>query len=93
MKKIIAFAVGALFASIAMAKLPPPTEEAVAKSDEAKAKTEAGNKIAAYKLCLAQDKSAAYYFKTKTPANKAVEGLPACADPGQYVPAKVAAKS
>ena len=93
MKKIIALAVGILFASIAMAKLPAPSDEAVAKADEVKAKAAWSANIASYQLCLAQDKTATYYFKTKTSASKPVEGLPACANPGPYVATKVAAKS
>lgn len=92
MKKIIALVVGILFAGMAMAKLPAPTDEAKAKADEAKAKTAWGDKIAAYKLCLAQDKTVAYYLKSKAPTGKPVDGLPACADPGPYVMAQAATK-
>lgn len=91
MKKIIALFVGMLFAGIATAKLPPPSDEAKAKADEAKAKTAWGDKTASYKLCLAQGKTVAYYLKTKAPTGKPVEGLSACADPGPYVAAPVAA--
>ncbi|MGH8347921.1 MAG: hypothetical protein ACRES5_15355, partial [Pseudomonas sp.] len=42
----------------AYAKLPPPSEEAKAKAAEAKAKTEHGDKVNAYKVCLTQNRVA-----------------------------------
>jgi hypothetical protein len=85
MKKIIALVVGTLFASVVMAKLPPPSDEAAAKAEETKDKATWSGKVAAYKLCLVQDKTVAYYLKTKAPAGKPMDGLPPCADPGPYV--------
>ena len=49
---LVAGAVG-----LAYAKLPPPSEEAKAKAAEAKAKADHGDKVGAYKLCLADRKS------------------------------------
>jgi len=46
-----------------LAKLPAPSAEAKAKADEAKAKTAHGDKVSAYKLCLAMDRTAAHYYK------------------------------
>ncbi|MFM9915604.1 MAG: hypothetical protein ACKVOX_07340 [Rhizobacter sp.] len=68
------------------AKLPAPSPEAQAKADETKARTAHGDKVAAYKLCLAGDRTAAHYFKTvgsnvKPPAATS----PPCADPGLFV--------
>jgi hypothetical protein len=69
-----------LSAGLAYAKLPPPSEEAKAKADEAKAKTEYGDKVGAYKLCLAQNHIAENYLKAKGQKPQ----LPACQDPGPF---------
>jgi hypothetical protein len=45
------------------AKLPPPSPEAQAKADEAKAKTAWSEKVAAYQLCKSMDRVADSYFK------------------------------
>ena len=83
MKKILA---SALFTAIlsalsvsAFAKLPPLSDEAKAKADEAKAKTAHTAKVDAYALCKAQDKVAAHVQAGKPVAT------PACADPGKFV--------
>ncbi|HJU71254.1 MAG TPA: hypothetical protein VJ603_05360 [Paucimonas sp.] len=68
----------------AMAKLPPPSPEAQAAAAAAKAKSAWGDKVAAYKLCLAQDKMAAQYLKTHAAA-KPTADVPPCTDPGPYV--------
>lgn len=80
-----------LCGGIAFAKLPTPvlTDEAKAKAEEAKAKAAHGNKVEAYKLCKAMDKSAAHYYKTAAAAKKETKppvDTPACADPGPFVP-------
>ena len=71
-----------------LAKLPAPSPEAKAKAAETAAKTAWGDKIGAYKLCLAGDRTAAAYRSHAKAAGKettaAVE-TPACADPGPYV--------
>ena len=41
----------------AMAKLPPPSDEAKAKAAEAAAKTAHGNKVAGFQLCKRDRKS------------------------------------
>lgn len=46
-------------------KLSPLSDEAKAKAAEEKSKVAWADKVAAYKLCLAQDRVAAYYKKTK----------------------------
>lgn len=83
---LAAFAAFGLAAGAAHAKLPPPTPEAKAAADAAKDKTAWGEKVAAYKLCLSQDKTAAYYQKNKEGAKKPTVETPACTDPGPYVP-------
>ena len=85
----------ALLTPMAQAKLPAPTPEAKAKQDETVAKTAAADKIAAYKLCQAQDRVAAIYVKSKAAAGTPVPlaaDLPACTDPGPYVAAVPATK-
>lgn len=76
-------------APLALAKLPPPnlTPEAKAKAAEAAAKTAWSNKVAAYKLCLSQDKVVEKYRASVSAAGKPVPapiGTPACADPGPF---------
>jgi len=72
----------------AVAKLPPPSDEAKAKAAEAAAKTAHGNKVAEFQLCKSMDKLAADYYvkgkkegKTAAPAEKTAP----CADPGAFV--------
>jgi hypothetical protein len=71
--------------AVALAKLPAPSPEAKAKADEAKAKGAHGDKVGAYKLCLAMDRTAAHYLKTSGKDPKAVTATTACADPGPFV--------
>lgn len=79
--------------TMAQAKLPTPGEEAKIAAAAAKDKQAWTDKVAAYKLCLAQDKVAAYYFKHKgAAAAKPATAAPPCSDPGPYV-AQVAATS
>ena len=69
---------------LAQAKLPAPSAEAQAKAAEASAKAAWNGKVEAYKLCLSQDKVAAYYRKKADGAPAAV-ATTACADPGPFV--------
>ena len=91
-KSLIALA--ALVTSLGvMAKLPPPSDEAKAKAEEAKAKAAHTAKVEAYDLCKSQDKVAAHVNKhNKAKAGKPVATAP-CADPGKFVytPAPVVA--
>lgn len=68
----------------AYAKLPTPSPEAQAKKDEAKARTAFADKVAAYQLCLAQDRVAAAYRKGRDSATAAASDIPVCQDPGAY---------
>ncbi len=75
-------------AGTAVAKLPPPSDEAKAKAAEAAAKTAHAGKVDNYKLCLAMDKVAASYQANAKKAGKAAPApteTPACADPGPFV--------
>ncbi len=77
----------ALLPSWALAKLPPPSDAAKAKSAETAAKTAHDAKVDSYKLCQAQDRVAAAYrgsaAKAGTAASAAVE-TPPCTDPGSF---------
>lgn len=78
---------GLLVAVSSFAKLPAPSEEAKAKAAAAKDKTAWSGKVAAYQLCKSQDKVAAHYLKAKdAAAPSTATALPACVDPGPYVP-------
>jgi hypothetical protein len=86
---IPALIVTALLAAPALAKLPPPSDEAKAKAAEAAAKTGWSDKVAAYKQCLAMDRVAENYRRTAKAAGQeppAPVETPSCADPGPFVP-------
>jgi hypothetical protein len=88
MKSMIVMAAALLGCSVALAKLPPLSDDAKAKAAEAAAKTAHGNKVADYQLCLSREKTAAYYFKAAKSAGKETKPAtetPACADPGAFV--------
>lgn len=74
-----------MVAGMASAKLPPPDDAAKAKAAEAKNKTAWSGKVAAYKLCLVQDRVAAQYLKEKGKAKPNAQ-VPPCTNPGPYVP-------
>jgi hypothetical protein len=88
MNRSIAFAALALAAGAALAKLPPPSDEAKAKAAEAAAKTAHGNKVADYQLCKSMNATAAFYFASAKKAGKEAKpatATPDCADPGAFV--------
>jgi hypothetical protein len=58
MKKLSIALAALMMTGLAVAKLPPPDEAAKAKAAETKNKTAWSDKLAAYKLCLAQDRVA-----------------------------------
>jgi hypothetical protein len=77
--------------TMALAKLPAPSDEARAKAAEAAAKAAWSGKLAAYQLCKVQDRVAADYLARAKAAGKDVGSAtpgPACVDPGpfSYVP-------
>lgn len=76
---------GLALSGAALAKLPPLSDEAKAKAAEAAAKTAHANKVAAYKLCLVEDKVAATYLAEARKAGKDVKPMPTppCVDPGK----------
>ena len=86
LRSILIAAATLCIAAPALAKLPPVSDADKAKAAEAAAKTAHGNKVADYKLCLAQEKVAAKYVADTKKAGKEVTPMqtPACADPGSF---------
>ena len=86
MKRIVILSSLALAAGLALAKLPPVSDEAKAKATEAAAKTAHGNKLADYQLCKAADRVAAIYLAEAKKAGKDAKptATPPCADPGTF---------
>jgi hypothetical protein len=78
----------AVNAALVSAELPPPSEEAKARADETKAKTAWSDKVTLYQTCLAMDRTAEAYRKSRRDAGQdvptPVETGP-CIDPGPYV--------
>ena len=73
----------------AIAKLPPPSEEAKAKAAAAALKTAWSDKVAGFQLCRAMDKAVvAYQGASKRDGKEPATPMatPPCADPGAYVP-------
>lgn len=87
MNKFIFMVLGLMATGLAVAKLPPLSEEAAAKAAEEKAKAGWISKVDAYKLCLSQDKVAAHYQQEKSAAAQPTDATPACSDPGPYIAA------
>lgn len=80
-------------AALAQAKLPAQTDEQKAAAAAAKEKAAWTDKVAAFQLCKAQDRVAAYYAKHRTDGKPVTPtAVPACTDPGPYV-AQVAAQA
>jgi len=93
--RIIAALVAALSAGILFAKLPPPSDEARAKAAETAAKSAWTDKVGAYKTCLAMDRTAENYRKTRAAQGKEARpaiATPPCTDPGPFVASPVAAR-
>ena len=79
---------GLLASGLAVAKLPPLSDDAKAKAAEAAAKTAYAAKLDGYKLCLAMDKVAAGYQASAARASKPAPtptATPQCAEPGPFV--------
>ena len=87
MKRVVGLIVVGLCATGgALAKLPPPSDDAKAKSAEAAAKAAYGDKVGAYKQCQSMDKVAAAYLAEQKKAGKDVKPVatPPCTDPGPF---------
>jgi len=77
----------AVLAAPAFAALPAPSDAAKAQAAEKAAKTAWSNKVAAYKLCQAQDAAVAnYHANTKQQGKPMPQGthMPDCVDPGPF---------
>ena len=81
---VVAAAAISLTVGAALAKLPPPTDEAKTKAAETAAKAAWTDKVAAYHLCQSMDRVVATYRTHAGKAASAPEQTPACADPGPY---------
>jgi hypothetical protein len=95
MKRNLILVAALTVTTVALAKLPAPSDEAKAKAAEAAAKTAWSGKVDAYQLCRAQDWVAAFFFKSAKAAGTETRppvATPACVDPGPfaYVPAQAA---
>ena len=78
----------ALAATVALAKLPPLSDDAKAKAAEAAAKAAHGNKVADFQLCKSMDKAASKYQATMKAAGKEVKAAtdtPPCVEPAPFV--------
>jgi hypothetical protein len=88
MKKLLITSLLLSACALATAKLPAPTPEAKAKSDEAAAKAAWAGKVDTYQLCQSQDRVASIYYKSAQAAGKETKpatATPPCADPGTFV--------
>ena len=68
-------------AGSALAKLPPPSDEAKAKAAEAAAKAAWSAKVDAYKVCEIEDRLAKTY-RARVKGAPAAQPTPPCGDPG-----------
>ena len=88
MKRTVILSILALAGTVALAKLPPLSDEAKAKAAEAAAKTAHGNKVAEFQLCKTMDRVATKYMAEAKKAGKDVKpatATPPCTDPGPFV--------
>jgi hypothetical protein len=80
----------------ALAKLPPPSDEAKAKAAEAAAKAAWSGKVDAYKMCQAMDRVVDGYRKSTKAAGKDAPppsaATPPCTDPGPFAVTPPASK-
>jgi hypothetical protein len=90
MSKMMIGLIGMVMAGLAMAKLPPASEEAKAQAAAAKDKGNWSSKVADYQLCMTQDRIAAAYLKSHG-GSHAPTATPACQKPRPYVVAAPAA--
>ncbi len=82
----LAAALALAAAAPAAAKLPPPSDEAKAKAAETAAKAAWTDKVGAFQLCQAMNRTADHYRKSPTAASAAPPvDTPPCTDPGAFV--------
>lgn len=85
--RILLCTIVALFATGALAALPPPTEEEKAQAAEITAKNAWTAKVGAYQLCKSTDRIAAKYHAKRKAGGEPVAAAiktAACTDPGLY---------
>jgi hypothetical protein len=88
MKKLLIVSLLAGASALALATLPPLSDEAKAKAAEAAAKAAWAGKVDAYQLCKSQDKVAASYYQSAKAAGKEAKpaaATPPCTEPGAFV--------
>jgi hypothetical protein len=86
--RLLITALACTLAPLAVAKLPPPTEEARLAGVEAAAKSAWNDKVGLFQLCNAIDRTATAYRTSAKATGKdvpAAVATPECADPGAYV--------
>lgn len=88
---LVALTATVCLAAPAAAKLPDPSPEAKEAAAAKKAQADHGTKVAAYQLCLSQNAVATRHRGGGKGKDAKKLDLPACADPGKFDPAKVAA--
>ena len=86
MKRTLGLIVLACASGFALAKLPPPPDDAKAKAADAAAKAAWSGKVAAFQLCKSMDRVAAAYLADARKAGKDVKPTPTppCTDPGAF---------
>ena len=88
MKNQIALSLAlSLVVPFAAARLPAPTEEVKQKAAETAERSAWSDKVGAYKLCLAMDRTAEAYRRSVKASGKeppAPAATAPCADPGQF---------
>ena len=85
---VVVVAAASLTVGAALAKLPPPNDEAKAKAAETADKAAWSDKVSAYQTCRVMDRVATTYRTQAAGTGKAAsapEQTPGCADPGPYV--------
>lgn len=95
MRTFIFVVASSLLAGFAVAKLPPPSEEAKAAAAETAAKNAWNDKVSSFQLCKAMDRTVESYRRSATTAGKAAPpaSTTPCTDPGPYVAAAPGAPS
>ena len=88
MRLVLALIAFTLFAAVAFAKLPAPTEEAKAKAAVIAAKSAWDDKMTTYQTCVADERVAEMYREALRTAGQTAPppvATPPCVDPGPYV--------
>lgn len=86
MKRYLSLLAFACLSSTALAKLPPLSDAEKAKAQEAAARTQWSDKVAAYQLCESMNQVASRYLYSPQAQGKAVSPVstPDCVHPGEF---------